>query len=101
MVTRTTVAGLTVLLPTDDDPRERIAAAPRLDSFRGKRIGCLNNTKDNVDRLFAGIQSRLESAYPVGRVVHRSKAHFSSRAPRELLEELHRECDAVITAAGA
>ena len=101
MATRTTVAGLTVLLPTDDDPRERIAAAPRLDSFHGKRIGFLNNTKDNVDRLFSGIQSRLESVYPVGGVVHRSKAHFSSRAPRELLEQLHRQCDAVITAAGA
>jgi hypothetical protein len=101
MVTRMTVAGLTVLLPTDDDPRERIAAAPRLDRFHGKRIGFLNNTKDNVDRLFAGIQARLERGYPVGRVIHRSKAHFSSRAPRELLEELHRECDAVITAAGA
>jgi hypothetical protein len=95
------IAGFTVLLPTDEDDRGRIRAAPRLDTFRDKRIGFLNNTKDNVDRLFAGIQAHLEAAYRVGKVVHRSKAHFSARAPREMLEELHRECDAVIVAAGA
>jgi hypothetical protein len=96
-----TIAGFTVLLPTDEDERGRLAAAPRLDAVRAKRIGFLNNTKDNVDRLFAGIQAQMEAAYAVGKVVHRSKAHFSTPAPREMLEELHRECDAVIVAAGA
>jgi hypothetical protein len=95
------IAGFTVLLPTDDDERGRILAAPRLETLREKRIGFLNNTKDNVDRLFAGIQAQMEGAYALGKVVHRAKAHFSTRAPREMLEELHRECDAVIVAAGA
>jgi hypothetical protein len=95
------IAGFTVLLPTDDDERGRVPAAPRLDTLRDKRIGFLNNTKDNVDRLFAGIQATLEKTATPRKVVHRSKAHFSTRAPQELLEELHRECDAVIVAAGA
>jgi hypothetical protein len=96
-----TIAGFTVLLPTDDDERQRLRPAPRLDTFRDARVGFLNNTKDNVDRLFAGIQAQMEAAYPVKKVVHRSKAHFSIRASQEMLAELHRECDAVIVAAGA
>jgi hypothetical protein len=95
------IAGLTVLLPTDTEEPGRLAPAPRLPTFHGKRIGFLSNTKDNVDHLFAGIQAHLQAAYTLQGVVHLCKAHFAVRAPLAMLEQLHRDCDAVIVAAGA
>lgn len=95
------IAGLCVLLPTDDDGPVTIPSAPRLGTFSGKRIGFLSNTKDNVEHLFADLEAHLRATYALQSVVHRTKAHFAVRAPQALLAELHHECDAVIVAAGA
>ncbi|MGQ4808452.1 hypothetical protein NKDENANG_01835 [Candidatus Entotheonellaceae bacterium PAL068K] len=101
MVQEKVIAGLTVLLPTDDEEPAAAPAAPRLATFDGKVIGFLSNTKDNVEPLFVGIQQHLQGAHRVKGVVHRTKTHFAVRAPQDMLEELHQQCDAVIVAAGA
>lgn len=101
MVQPTVIAGFEVFLPTDDEARAGVQPAPRLDTFHGKRIGFLSNTKDNVDHLFAGIHAQLAAHYSLQCVVQRAKAHFAVRAPQALLEALHQDCDAVIVAAGA
>ena len=94
------IAGLPVLLPIDEEPKERFATAPRLDTFDGKVVGFLNNTKDNVEELFSDIQALLAAAYNPKGVARRAKPHFAHPAPPVLLDALHRECDAVIVAAG-
>ena len=95
------IAGLTILLPIDEEPPDIIATAPRLETFDDKVVGFLSNTKDNVDHLYADMQAQLESDYRPRKVVHRSKDHFAANAAPDLLAALHRECDAVIVAAGA
>ena len=94
------VAGLNVLLPVDEEPPTLMSRAARLDTFDGKVIGFFNNTKDNVDQLLVAMQARLEATYRPKGVIHRSKNHFAAPAPLDLLRALHRECDAVIVAAG-
>ena len=101
MALRKQVAGLTILLPIDEEPPDIIPIAPRLDTFDGKVIGFLSNTKDNVDHLFAAMQARLEISYRPRGVMRRAKAHFATNASVELLAAIHSECDAVIVAAGA
>ena len=95
------IAGLTLLLPIDEEPPDLTPIAPRLDTFDDKVIGFLSNTKDNVDHLFADMQAQLEADYSPKRVIHRAKEHFAAPASRDLIAELHHECDAVFTAAGA
>jgi len=95
------IAGLTLLLPIDEEPPDLTPVAPRLDTFDDKVIGFLSNTKDNVDHLFADMQAQLEVDYSPKRVLHRTKEHFAAPASRDLIAELNRECDAVFTAAGA
>jgi hypothetical protein len=95
------VAGLTILLPIDEEPPDIMPIAPRLDTFDRKVVGFLSNTKDNVDHLFAAMQAQLEANYRPRDVMHRAKAHFAANASAELLAELHRACDVVIVAAGA
>jgi hypothetical protein len=95
------IAGLTIVLPIDEEPPDIIPIAPRLKTFDDKVIGFLSNTKDNVSHLFAAMQAQLEANYRPRGVLHRAKGHFAANAAGDLLAELHRECDAVITAAGA
>ena len=101
MVQATVVAGLTLLLPIDEEDPETVPTAPRLHTFNDKVIGFLSNTKDNIDHLFAAMQTQLEAAYTPKGVIHRAKEHFATPASHTLLEELQRTCDAVIVAAGA
>lgn len=91
----------TYLLPIDEEPPDLTPIAPRLDTFDGKVIGFLSNTKDNVDLLFAAMRAQLEAAYAPKGVIHCSKDHFAAPAARDMIEALHRDCDAVLTAAGA
>ncbi len=95
------VAGLTILLPIDEEPPDIIPIAPRLDTFDSKVVGFLSNTKDNVDHLFADMQAQLEADYRPRDVIHRAKGHFAANAADDLITALHSECDAVIAAAGA
>jgi hypothetical protein len=95
------IAGLTIWLPIDEEPPDMLPIAPRLDTFDHKVVGFLSNTKDNVDHLFAAMQAQLEAHYQPRGVMHRAKEHFAANASGDLLAELHRECDVVITAAGA
>ena len=66
-----------------------------------KRLSKVRNTKDNIEHLFAAMQTQLEADYTPKGVIHRAKEHFATPASHTLLEELHRTCDAVIVAAGA
>ena len=95
------IAGFTIVLPIDEEPPDLTPIAPRLDTFDGKVIGFLSNTKDNVDHLFADMQAQLEAAYMPQGVIHRRKEHFAAPAARDIIEALHRDCDVVFTAAGA
>ncbi len=79
------IAGMTVLLPIDEEPPDVVPIAPRLETFDGKVVGFLSNTKDNVDDLFADMQAQLEATYRPRGVVHRAKNHFAANAAKDLL----------------
>jgi len=100
MAQQRVVAGLNILLPIDEDPPRSISPAPRLETFDGKVIGLFGNTKDNVDQLLIAMQSELEAAFVPRAILHRVKEHFAVPAALALLHELHRECDAILVAAG-
>jgi hypothetical protein len=93
------ISGWTILLPIDDEPVEVVPRAGRLATFKDKVIGFLSNGKDNVAELLTDIQTHLQAAFAPRAFIHRTKAHFAIPAALEQLQELHRECDAVIVAA--
>jgi hypothetical protein len=87
------------------DPTIRAASlmmpAPRLTSLRGKRVGCLDNSKEKADIFLARLAECLTERFTMVEVVHRRKPTYSRVAPTTLMEELSRTCDCVITAMGA
>lgn len=76
------------------------AEAPRPKSLAGLRIGLLENTKRNADRILAALGNELAARHDVESLVHLTKPVFAMPLPVDLVEELVRECDAVVVGVG-
>jgi len=93
-------AGITVLDPTSAPVAERAERAKRPDSLEGKRVGFLDNSKPNSDKVLLYLEAMLRERYGIGSAVHRRKPTASRVIPPDMLEEMLRECDLVIPAVG-
>jgi hypothetical protein len=87
--------------PTGAHPGDRrFPLAPRPRDLRGKRVVLLNNSKANSEPILRGIARILDEEFQLGEVFHLTK-HSASLPPRpELLAEVHRHADVVITGVG-
>jgi hypothetical protein len=88
---------LGIVDPTDRQIRER-KAAPNLVDLRGKRLGLLENKKDNANLLLQRIGDQLKERYGLAEVIYKAKFIFSMVADPHILDELADRCDFVITA---
>lgn len=76
------------------------AAAPRPEALDGLRVGLLENTKRNADRILAALGTELGARNRLGGLVHRTKHVFAMPLPEDLVEELLNECDVVVVGVG-
>lgn len=86
------------------DPRGQVASqsdpiAPRVKALTGLRLGILDNSKWNANKLLRGAQAALADA-GFATVNYYVKHNFSKDAAPELLEKIARENDIVLTAIG-
>lgn len=97
----TSPATLRLVDPTGGEPAASgFALAPRPATLRGKRVALLDNSKANSEPILRGIARLLDEDEPFGDLVYLTK-HSASLPPRpEILEELHRRADLVITGVG-
>lgn len=86
------------------DPRGVVAAnvrdiAKRISSVQGLRLGVLDNTKWNANKLLRALRSALEAQglKPAG---YYRKESFSRFADPRLLDEIRASSDLVVTAIG-
>ena len=87
------------------DPRGIVEATPmpiakRVAGLDGLRLGVLDNTKWNANKLLRGAIARLEHDHRLGGVRYYRKESFSKLAAPELIEEIARDNDIVLTAIG-
>jgi len=87
------------------DPRgvvsaERIALAPRLAELAGKRLGVLDNTKWNANKLLRRTAARLEAQLGLASVNYYRKESSSKYADPALIAEIAGANDIVLTAIG-
>jgi hypothetical protein len=80
--------------------RAHVVEAPPLPELRGKTVGFIDNRKTNFDALVEMMATELREQYGVARVLHRQKAHAAVAATPEILAEMARACDLVITGSG-
>jgi hypothetical protein len=87
------------------DPRgvvetEALALAPRVAQLDGLRLGVLDNTKWNANRLLRKMEPRLGEQFSLAAVNYYRKESFSKDADPALLGAIAAENDIVLTAIG-
>lgn len=74
--------------------------APRKSKLDGLRLGILDNSKWNANKLLRGTSSALRESVKFAAVNYYVKHSFSKDAAFELIEQIARENDIVLTAIG-
>lgn len=74
--------------------------APRVATLAGKRVGLLDNSKNNANRLLDAVADILDAEYDFTDVVRRRKPSASKPVAPEVIEELGAMCDLVIVGVG-
>lgn len=87
------------------DPRgvvgtEKKAIAARIQALDGLRLGILDNTKWNANKLLRELRDQLKAAHPLADVRYYRKESFSRFADPALIEQIRKENDIVVTAIG-
>ena len=87
------------------DPRgvvetEPLALAPRAGGLDGLRLGVLDNTKWNANRLLRKTVTKLQEEFSFAAVNYYRKESFSKDADRALIEAIAANADIVLTAIG-
>ena len=77
-----------------------LASAPRVRKLDGLRLGLLDNTKWNANKLLRGVRDRLAKKHAFGAVNYYRKESFAAAAAPELINRIAAENDIVLTAIG-
>ena len=80
--------------------KQRQLAPRRFKTLDGVRLGLLGNSKLNADAVLLAIGDLLKEQYAVQSVFMRSKPTFSKPAPEELIDEIVKIADVVLTGVG-
>jgi len=76
------------------------ATAARIQALKGLRLGILDNTKWNANKLLRELRDQLQAAHPLAEVHYYRKESFSRFANPALVEKIRSENDIVVTAIG-
>ena len=91
-----------VLLVVPEAPAPAPAAAATAERRKagrgGLRLGVLDNSKGNADHLLRFIVEGVKAAVPVASVVMLRKGSVSLPAPGDIIDQLAREADFVVSA---
>ena len=87
------------------DPRgivetEAMTTAARVKKLEGLRLGLLDNTKWNANKLLRGVREKLVEKHGFSAVNYYRKESFSLNAKPELVAEIAANNDIVVTAIG-
>jgi len=87
------------------DPRgvvgaEKKAIAARVRSLDGLRLGILDNTKWNANKLLRELRDQLQAQHPLAAVNYYRKESFSRFADPALVGRIRAENDIAVTAIG-
>jgi hypothetical protein len=86
--------------PTTEVSARRIAYAARPKSLAGLRIGLVDNTKHNSDRLLLRIAGILERDHGAKAHLIRRKKSAGAAPHAEIVEEYKAGCDVIIAGVG-
>jgi hypothetical protein len=94
------MAPIEILDPTVEPRKQPLTYVARPDSLKGKRIGLVENTKFNSDKLLLKIGEILKQEYGAAETHMWRKHNSSVPAHAEIIEEAKRSVDVVVAGVG-
>jgi hypothetical protein len=91
---------LPIFDPTAQVRVQALSFAPRPKSLRGVRIGLVENTKFNSDKLLLKIAAILEKKQGAKSHIIRSKSNAGVPVNQQIIDEFVENCDVVISGIG-
>ena len=82
------------------DPKDRPLVSG-LDSLKGKIVGIIDNGQANSTAMFQELAQLMQEKFHIKEVLFRTKPTHMQGAPKPIMEEILKRCDAVITGLGA
>ena len=89
---------LGLALPIDPEAASRWRAAPRLDTLHDKVGGFLGNRKANAGLLLQNVGEGLAKDLELGDILAVDKYVYSRPAADDIIGQLSKRCDFVVTA---
>ena len=86
--------------PTTTPKEQTLRYASRPASLQGKKVGLVENTKYNSDKLLLKIGKILQEEYGAQSVLLRRKRNAGVPAHEEIIRDILAECDVVIAGIG-
>ena len=87
--------------PTTSPVVPSFVAAPRLSDLKNKRIGLIDDSKENAKELLDIIADVIEEKFGVESVCYHRKPSASKPADPEVISNMTNECDFAIVAIGS
>ena len=87
--------------PTTSPVVPSFVAAPRLSDLKNKRIGLIDDSKENAKELLDIIADVIEEKFGVESVYYHRKPSASKPADPEVISNMTNECDFAIVAIGS
>lgn len=87
--------------PTTEPTSSEFTPAPRLPALSYKRIGLIDDSKDNAKPLLEEIEDLLRQRYGVAQVTYHRKPSASKPAEPYVIAQMAKACDYVIVAIGS
>jgi hypothetical protein len=94
------VQKLVLIKPVNEAIPEQSSYAPRPLGLAGKRLGLLDNSKNNAGRFLEIVTKILDEQYGFSTIVRHRKPSASKPVAPEVIEEWKKLCDLVIVGVG-
>jgi hypothetical protein len=91
---------IVVFNPTVAPTEEASTMAARITNFEGLTIGVLDNTKGPAKPIMLRVAELMQQRLGAGEIVYHRKPTFGRVAADEVVEDMVKRCDLVLTALG-
>lgn len=94
------VPKLVLIKPVNEAIPEQSSYAPRPTGLHGKRLGLLDNSKNNAGRFLEMVAAVLQEQYHFSNIVRHRKPSASKPVAPEVIEAWTQACDLAIVGVG-
>ncbi len=91
---------MVLIRPVNEPNTAESTYAPRVADLSGKRVGLLDNSKYNANKMLDAVAAILDQEYGFSNIVRYRKPSASKPVAPEVIESLGEACDLVIVGVG-